>query len=378
MSPLAGWGLYLLEITVLTPLHIGGGVRYQRDYDFVAQRSAGRPPSLRLFDVETALELLDDATIRRVQNGAIAAAIPEELYDRVTRAELPVYGTREVGQELHGAIRDGQGQLYLPGSSLKGAFRSALLDAYASAHPAEVLDYLRGLGRSQAGRPRRERAAGGLEDMAFGVTLPRPGPGRDAPNRDINRWLRIGDAYPTKRPAVVAAEVQVRAQTSRGKQAIPLWVEAVAPGTVFRAELSLAPGSFSPWRELDDERRQLFGSNILGCLKTWGRALADAELDYWSRHDSAVASRFRGAIDVEAHAVFPLGFGTGWLSKTVGRHIRSAPDGKELLSRLIREFRLSRSRSPDPANFPVGHRVIEGPGGPVPMGWVAVTGAVKR
>ncbi len=369
MSVPGQWGRYVIDVEVRTPLHIGAGDRYLRDYDFIVQQLPGQAPAVRIFDVEAALDMLDDAALQRARSGTIAKALPAALYGRVTRAVLPVHGTRAVGQDIHAFIRDGLGRLYLPGSSLKGAFRSALLDAYAREQPAKVLASVRQLA---GGRLGRESAARPLEESVFSAELPNTRPGSDAPNRDINRWLRISDAYPGREPRIVAAEVQVRSTSSRGNQAIPLWVEAAGPGTVFRAPLTLIPSQFSPWKELDDERKRIFGSNILECLKTWGRALADAELDYWRRHDPAVADRFQGIVDKPALAVFPIGFGTGWLSKTIGMHIRNAPGGNELMRQLIHQFRLSRSRAPDPATFPVGHRVIDGPGGPLPMGWVAI------
>lgn len=381
MNSVDSWSRFDIELEVRTPLHIGGGLQYQRDYDFIVETLPGQGPVVRLFDVDAALELMGDEELERVRNGAIAAALPAGLYRRATRALLAIHGTRNVGQEVHAAIRDGEGRLYLPGSSLKGAFRSALLDAYARAHIEQVLRLVREITRNPGSR---ERAARRLENEAFSVDLRGTRPGDDAPNRDVNRVFRIGDAYPIGELEVVAAEVQVRSSSARGQQRIPIWVEALAPGSRFMAELTLPPRDFSPWNELDDERKQLFGNDLLACLRTWGDTLAEVELNYWRRTDLDVARRFEGAIyragtaTARPLAVFPLGLGTGWLSKTIGTHIRAAPGGRDLMQQLITAFQLSRSRSPDPQTFPVGHRLIDSPGGPLPMGWVAITGARRR
>ncbi|PFG73553.1 type III-A CRISPR-associated RAMP protein Csm5 [Tepidiforma thermophila] len=352
---------FRLTVRVLTPLHIGSGIRYHRDYDF---RDEGGT-QVRLVDVDRALELLPDQLIPRIADGRIAAALSGELLGRATRAVLPVYGTRAVGQDLLGFIRDGMGRVYLPGSTLKGAFRSALLDAFVQ----QNRDTVRELVRSGGGP--REQAARGVEQRAFDVDVERTRPGGDFPNRDINRWLRLADAFPANEPKMVASEVQVRSDSPRGRQAIPVWVEAVSPGAEFSTTLTITPVEWSPWRELDKGRKELFGSNLLGVLQTWGAALREIELEHWRRHDPDVATNFEGKVPA-GEIVFPVGFGTGWVAKTIGRHLR---DDRNLMQLLLNRYRLSRSKSPDPGNFPVGHRVVDGPGGWLPMGWVMVSEA---
>ncbi len=352
---------FRLTVRVLTPVHIGSGIRYHRDYDF---RDEGGK-QVRLVDVDRALELLPEQEIPRIADGRIAAALSGQLLERATRAVLPVYGTRAVGQDLLGFIRDGMGRVYLPGSTLKGAFRSALLDAFAQ----QNRDTVRKLVRSGGGS--REQAARGIELEAFDVEIERTRRGNDFPNRDINRWLRLADAFPVSEPDMVASEVQVRSNSARGRQAIPVWVEAVSPGAAFSTTLTITPGEWSPWKELDPERKKLFGSNLLGVLQTWGAALREIELEHWRRHDPGVATNFEGKVPV-GQIVFPVGFGTGWVAKTIGRHLR---DDRELMRQLLERYRLSRSKAPDPANFPMGHRVVDGPGGWLPMGWVMVSEA---
>ncbi len=351
---------FRLTIETRTPLHIGSGLRYHRDYDFVVEGTF-----VRLVDVDRALDSLPDADVNRMRDGRVAALLPAGQRDRYTRSLLQVHGSREVGQDLLGLIRDGNGAPYIPGSSLKGAFRSALLDEFLRQDP----QLARRKARELLSRGhRREFVARDLESEAFDVELERTSRNADAPNRDINRWLRISDAYPREQFQPIAAEIQVRSSSSRGQQAIPVWVEAIPAGVRFAAELSLTPESFAPWSKLDQTRRHLFGDDLLGVLQAWGAACRANELDYWRRVDSAVASRFAGAVAEESRS-FPLGFGTGWLSKTIGRHLRG---DEQLLKELITKFGLSRSRSPDPKNFPMGHRVIDGPGGPVPPGWVEI------
>ncbi len=354
---------FLLTIETRTPLHIGSGLRYHRDYDFVVEGTR-----VRLVDVDRALDSLPDADVNRMRDGRVAALLPAGQRDRFTRSLLPVHGSRVVGQDLLGLIRDGNGAPYIPGSSLKGAFRSALLDGFLRQNPQLARRKAREL-LSRGQRP--EFPARDLESEAFDVALERTRRNADAPNRDINRWLRISDAYPQRQFQPIAAEMQVRSASSRGRQAIPVWVEAIPAGFRFAAELSLTPESFAPWSQLDQPRRDLFGKvskDLNGVLQAWGAACRADELDYWCRVDSAVASRFAGAVAEESRS-FPLGFGTGWLSKTIGRHLRG---DEQLLKELITNFGLSRSRSPDPKNFPMGHRVIDGPGGPVPPGWVEI------
>jgi CRISPR type III-A-associated RAMP protein Csm5 len=365
-----GFQRFRVTFRVCTPLHIGSGMRHAKDYDFTVEGRPNGDQQVRLIDVDVALDMLDDSEFDSVRDGRIAAGLPRRVLERAVTAVLPVHGSRNVGQEILAAMRDGLGQVYIPGSSLKGAFRSALLDAWMRQNPTAGIEAVRG---SLGGGPRRrESAARDVEQQAFDVEVKNTRRGSDFPNRDVNRWLRISDAYPSpeRAPALVASEVQVRSGSSRGQGAIPVWVEAIAPGSTFSAELTLAPSEFAPWNDLDPERKKLFGADLVSTLRSWGDSLRQSELDYWKQHDNGVASRFAGSLlgsPVEVY--FPLGFGTGWVSKTIGRHLRQ---DQQLLSRLLSEYQLSRSRSPDPSTFPVAHRVIDGPGGWLPLGWVAI------
>lgn len=358
---------FRLTFKVCTPLHIGAGQTYLRDYDFRIE--PGPQERVRLIDVDRALELLDEREFEQVRDGQVAAKLPARHAAAATREVLPCWGSRRVGQDIHAFIRDGLGNVYVPGSTLKGAFRSALLDAWVARQPLPTVQQaVRGPMRD---RPSRERAARLLEQAAFDVEVPNTRPGSDFPNRDANRWLRMSDAPFDSGPGLAAAEVQVRSSGSRGDQAIPLWVEAVTPGSTFRSELTLAPGSFSPWRELDRDRRSLWGDDLLGVLKRWGEALRSIEVDHWRRRDAAVASAFEGALSGSPYDIYvPLGFGTGWTAKTVGRHLMR---DRQLMADLLQVYKISRSKAPDPAAFPAGRRVVNTNGGWVPLGWVALT-----
>ena len=340
-------------------------MKYLRDYDF---RVEGGPQAgqVRLVDIDRALELISEAELARLRDGRIAAGLGPGVAGRATRALLQVYGTRQVGSEVLGAIRDGNGQLYVPGSSLKGWFRSALLDAWVAGHRSQALDEVRqALARKQG----RERAAAGLEEAAFKVDLPRTN-GVQFPNLDINRWVHISDAYSRGGMQAGVCEIQVRSETSRGRQAIPVWAECILPGSEFAAEVKFSSAALFPWSSLDEERKRLFGNDVVGLLREHSRHLAEEEGQYWRRRDPAIGNGFEGALRGSSTGVyFPLGFGTGWVSKTVGRHLRGDPG---LMKGLLETYRLSRAKSPDPATFPVGHRVVDGPGGWLPMGWVAL------
>lgn len=354
---------------VCTPIHIGSGQRYVSEYDF---RVEDRPQAklVRVIDINRALERITEAELTRFGDGKIASHLSPAVAKEMTLAELPVFGTRSVGKEILGAIRDGHGRLYIPGSSLKGWFRSALLDAWVTAHRDQALELVR---RTVEDKSLKKSPAAELEEAAFSVDV-RKAEDAQFPNRDINRWVHISDAYFKNDMRAAACEVQVRSKSSRGKQSIPVWAECILPGSFFDAEVKFTVQDLSPWNELDEERKHLFGGDIINLLHDYSRHLIEAEEQYWSRHDQDVARRFRGALhgsnaNTERPVYFPLGFGTGWLSKTIGRHLRSDPG---LMRELLQRYALSRSKSPDPAAFPVGHRVVDGPAGWVPMGWVAL------
>lgn len=184
---------HALELEVLTPLHVGaGGPALQFDYDVVWAN--------RLFwalNTEQAIaERLSLEDIERGVEPRISHLVRRDEYRHYVRYTVEFsHEVNEAPRELLPLARDVDDRPYLPGSSLKGAARTALAYAFV----ADQLARAHGdLARTPVGqaiaralqRPRREWFARPLEIALFQLG------DRFDPNHDLLRALRVYDSPP--------------------------------------------------------------------------------------------------------------------------------------------------------------------------------------
>ena len=335
-------------VTVRTPVHIGSGAVLRKDADYIVE-PAGAAKQVRVVDVERALTTLGREQLGSMQGGAVAAAVARGARERVTRHVLPYRGPDpgEIREQL--ALADGTP--YLPGSSLKGALRTALL--------AAVLERRGGALPAVTGPD--------VEELALGA-LPNARP----QNRDMLRLLRLSDFVP-ERPAGVLALLRLEARplrppAGRGRQGIPIWCEALAPGTWLRGTLTLERGSALEGALAADQREAL--DDYLGRIAAFAARVADFEHESYAAAASLAPPVIREIIAGHGRAGpevwCNLGWGGGWHTKTVASVL--PPDQRLAAAQRVRER--FRAGGPVPSPFPSSRRVAFSEQGETPMGWV--------
>lgn len=368
---------FAFEVEVLSPVHIGTG-RELGNYDLAV--IDGR---LWRFDPErVATNLAADPHLldRYIDEGTAAlAGWPEEARRACARYALPWAGPAPRAVREH--VADPLGRLYLPGSALKGAIRTALLWAYHAGLNEEAKARQRALIGQE---PRREVAGRKWEQRVFGKD----------PNHDLLRALRVIDSTPL--PAAVAHVVEIRIavqepngdltwfirpqqHTSDPDQAIVLWAEAIPPGQRLRLVVEVdrfltenategeAEAPTRPAQALEfDRRRRRLERWIPRCnYAAEGRAIAEQQ---WAEAlgFEALANFYRRLRAEMARApeaaYLQLGWGVGWRGKTAVE-----PLGPEAVAEARRRYGLGRRGDP----FPKTRRVVFRNGQPwAPLGWV--------
>lgn len=111
-------------VTLLTPLHIGDGESLHENLDYVVQNKR-----LRVYEIDDILMALKDNPSAVSDMGREAFDLQKFMktyrIDVPPRYELPCQGTSPK-KDLRRFLKDAHGRPYLPGSSLKGALRTAL------------------------------------------------------------------------------------------------------------------------------------------------------------------------------------------------------------------------------------------------------------
>jgi CRISPR-associated protein Csm5 len=355
---------YRLKLTTLTPLHIGsGGSALRRGIDFV-----GYDQTIYVFATTRVLEyLLADSTntalldqITRTVN--LASFLQEQDFQE--HPDLVLY-------RLHGAasvnevlphLKDVYDCPYIPGSSVKGALRTAIIDAALLARNTPV-DVRRLGDRAKFAAQELERDIVGRGEKHW-----------QAPNYDLFRAVQIADSEPGERTWFTLSNVAV---WPAGDQGIPLDVETLASGSVFTLRMKIDDYLFGPQaRKVDFGPRRRLLDNLAATCRAQAQARIAGETAFFARRNEPRVRTFYEHLAAQLADCGPqsffvhLGWGTGWGSKTIARTLQASEGAIE---KTVQRYRLDRGKGRG-GGFPATrHVVVNAQREPVePLGWVRV------
>jgi CRISPR-associated protein Csm5 len=350
---------YTISVTVLSPVHIGSGRNdLMPDIDFVRHAD-----TIWVIDSERMFELLPVDVLGKQEIAArITDLLRSEQYAQCARYSLrdPTAGGWTYSIQEH--IKDSFAQAYIPGSSLKGAIRTAMAWRRLDSGAVHV----------QVGdlRPDSRFADDGVMGKIFG----------DTPNLDVMRALHIADTEGVAAAGGLALEVaavySLRADRLQPKGAdFRSCVEVLPIGTVLTGSLRrddyLLQGSGAAHLGLSEDRRAWFFGLLQHC-SAFAEEVIVREQKFYAQHGLAGVAAFYRSLADELQArdqrrefLLDLGWGTGWLTKTVGLALDPGD-----LAAIREQYHLGRS---DHELFPKTRRLIERANVPeLPLGWVKV------
>lgn len=182
-----------VKIETMTPVHIGSGEFLHNNLDFICGKDEAGDKWLYVIDDRKMLELIGvkhlndwmaaverQQSIKELMQRYAPNAIPEDYCKR----QIWVYNTPADKDTLKECIHDGRGTAYIPGSSIKGAIRTAVVaeevpNAYVPVS-AVGQDIVKG-----------KLSASKVEQRLFAN---RNKPNLD-PQTDIFRFVQVGDAF---------------------------------------------------------------------------------------------------------------------------------------------------------------------------------------
>lgn len=357
--------LYHLKISTLTPLHIGSGHDLLHEYDYAIYKGqTWRINDAALLDAQQADTIALANQLSRTPPANLLADTdfdPAKAWFRYVIKGTPRSAAE--GAQIREQLKNVNDQPFLPGSSLKGALRTAI-----GWHAWDVLGLEAEASRLQ---PRREWAGQDYEREIFGAN----------PNRDLMRALQVSDSRATAKETLMVVNARVLHQ--HGAPSAPVEMEAIRSDMTFECDLKIDTALFSAWAG-DQLRGREWLEDLPSIANAHSRAIISADRD-WFAHAKG-AQRVIAFYDQLLKAnlgrssfLLQLGWGGGWQGKTFGSHLQADED---FLEYIIHDYRLARGRRESGDAFPKSRRVAVAfqrrPDGGVdeipalPLGWVLV------
>jgi len=277
--------------------------------------------------------------------------------------------SKERGSVIQTLIKDAWDRPYIPGSSLKGALRTALLFSLVEKKldPWTISDL--------PPKAKAKVAAQPLERKAFVANY--GGTGKD-PNYDFIRTLRVSDSTPDSERHLNLINVSV--VKWRGDAGAPIELEAMPRGITLTMELTLDTYLL----ESPDVKRQIHWDEILpkrlkrlpDVANIWSQKRLEDEAERprsgpWKQQFEDIMNQWESR-DADEFLI-QVGWGGGWDSKTLGAKLRQ---DENRFATIVNRYGLLRKGNFSPGDrFPKSRRVQIGRQDDKPraeLGWLKI------
>lgn len=351
------------ELECLAPIHIGSGVRLKKyDYIYDGRGRVGTASFVsqgRLMRLLAAEGLVDafasDLLHREVRDLGIWLRehhVPQARIKNIITRQAKAYVSqldpkdKKTLNDLACMMTLADGRPYIPGSSIKGAMRTAILHHLLQQNQALKTKYwgevTRAIGDRSANagglKKKLQRLALALENELLAQLDYRDAKGElsDAAMRSVMRGIVVGDASPA-RPISTVILAKTDATTKRGRDgksqhAIPLVRECLPTGARLELQLSLDPSV-----------TRIIGLDSIATLLEWCREYSQFGLELL---DAAFGQRYSAALGEAREAHLLLGGGPGFISKTLFYSLApSAAVGGRALAVLLDRYFIDRRKN---------------------------------
>lgn len=357
--------VYDLNLNTISPVHIGDGAELRSSFDYMVRGNN----TYRLD--EDAILMAREDRMRQGRDGHYPTPgelLEEKDYENDQFFRYKLRGAARSGKtdaRMKSFIKDVYDRPYIPGSSLKGALRTAL----AWTGWTEV--NLR-LDRSQIGNS-RAWAGQKLERSIFGPD----------PNHDLLRALHVSDLHGPQKAGGGLMVVNAQVLTKKTQQS-PIELETLPGDVSFTGSITIDDTLFASFAEpvLHFKNHRHWLDELPRRVQQHSHARILELADWFGHADSSYAPLANFYHDLasydfpENQALVQLGWGAGWDGKTFWTHLQK---DQFLFEKLVDEFKMnkagrsSRREAGDP--FPRSRRaamsVKQGIAAPIaPFGWV--------
>jgi CRISPR-associated protein Csm5 len=319
-----------INIQTLTPTHIGSGREIQGGYEYVYFKDERK---IGVLDPKKVLDIIhEDNLAKWISCIETAKSITENLPQLKSCksddiSERVITCNKTVSKPVREQLHTGSGMPMIPGSSLKGALRTAVW-AETLLDNAKLAKDKRNLGNVDFRGGFRWSDAP-LQKTLFGSD----------PNHDIFRLLQVGDAHFVHTEVFQTQVLNLKGSAwkidrGEGKGISPeAWVEALPTGTTttchiqFNENLLKQAGSHNTF---NGNASKLQLTSLFALVNTYTQRLVSDEVDFWKNQDTPDGFQdFVTEMEVilaatqacgEHECIIRVGWGSGFRSMTGDWH----------------------------------------------------------
>ena len=283
-----------IKIKTLTAVHVGSGETLQAGTDFVKGR-IDEVDFLSIVDPKKVLELIGDENVQQWVTAIERKESTKDVVNQIaSKATLTDYSKRMILEwsftkntdTLKEHIHDGRGLPYIPGSSIKGAIRTAVLASLAE-NVCDVGQKIDKTKRDKEGNPIPNHK-GQIEYKADAKRIESELFGSD-PNKDVFRFLQVGDAYfgENYEIAIRMVNLNEREKQSFWDDSKSQLIEAIEPEDEASFRLKLNKSGYDLSKKCVQQLPDCMCTvqSLFETINTHTRKLLESEIDYWKERE---------------------------------------------------------------------------------------------
>ncbi len=370
---------YNVNIKTISPIHIGSGESYGAS-EFIKGKAKGQngpvPTFKRINLSKYYLSLSDDKKDKLLhslstQNFELSSFESNikgfNIYTSYDRCKESIKPNQEIEENIKTL-----NQLYIPGSSLKGAIKTAILFNSISPRDIRKIDDIirinRRTGKKQIGRDNR------ILDDIFSASS-----ARNKAQASIMKFIQVSDSSVTNVPAVYDV-ISVMATESGSKQfykrhgnTVRSFLECIRPNINLKTTITTNYNEKTYARlGLDDKDRLIDIDFIKKSIYDLSSAFIDYELEFSEKYGIDYLNKFYKNIQKDNTPESPLlkvGAGSGFLATTIGLKIKQYDE--EEFENYFEKVRQATGSHNYQFEYPKSRKIISK--GAKPLGWVKLT-----
>lgn len=355
-----------IEIKTLTPIHIGSGRELSNNTEFLYFNDQ---KLFAVVDEHKILDIIGEENINQwaniiSENGSLLEYLlqrkrllePNHIAQRMVKAQKGQFSQfKTLKEQLH----DGRALPYIPGSSIKGAIRTAITATKALDNKRLASNNLKEFNKR---KHKEVFNAQLLEKKLFG----------DNPNKDIFRFLQVGDAYFEKSTTAMRANIlnlygNKKWEYKRDGHHLVECIPADS-STFFR----IKTGNTSLQRQqIQNDVMEFSIHQLFDTIREHSRSLIEKEIHFWE--DEIEATRYPESVDQmmetlnwlydeikscsPEETILRIGFGSGWKFITGGWAIDRDIMNDRTYYDFLRNVR--KKNYPNDIPFPKSRKITE-------------------